>query len=105
MTDDVMKKVESLLYDEDEVPEEPKRKPEIIEEPEESEKVIEKPIEKLKEKPKKEPIEKGMSMIEIFFDGKMEIQGAKIKIVPGGEVESGNIKFVFSEDSVKVYEI
>ena len=44
-------------------------------------------------------------MVEIFFDGIMEIQGTKIKIVPGGEVESGNLRFVFDENSVKIYEI
>ena len=44
-------------------------------------------------------------MVEIFFDGIMEIQGTKIKIVPGGEVESDNLKFVFDENSVKIYEI
>lgn len=107
MTDDVMKKVESLLFDEDEAPEgpekhkEPEKEPDKIEKPEEVEEVIETP----KGKQKKEPLRKGTSMVEIFFDGIMEIQGMKIKIVPGGEVESGNLRFVFDENSVKIYEI
>ena len=101
MTDDVMKKVESLLFDEDEVPEEPEKHEEPEKELEETEEVIEAP----KGKQKKEPLRKGTSMVEIFFDGIMEIQGMKIKIVPGGEVESGNLKFVFDENSGKIYEI
>jgi len=101
MTDDVMKKVESLLFDEDEVPEEPEKHEEPEKELEETEEVIEAP----KGKQKKEPLRKGTSMVEIFFDGIMEIQGMKIKIVPGGEVESGNLRFVFDENSVKIYEI
>ena len=107
MTDDIMKKVESLLFDEDEVPEEPEKHKELeeeadkTEEPEEVEEAIETP----KGKQKKEPLRKGTSMVEIFFDGIMEIQGMKIKIVPGGEVESGNLRFVFDENSVKIYEI
>jgi hypothetical protein len=60
---------------------------------------------KHRRKTKKEPLRKGTSMVEIFFDGIMEIQGTKIKIVPGGEVESDNLKFVFDENSVKIYEI
>jgi len=101
MTDDVMKKVESLLFDEDEVPEEPEKHEEPEEELEETEEIVEKP----KKEPKKDPVRKGISMAEIFFDGIMEIQGMKIKIVPGGEVESGNLRFVFDENSVKIYEI
>ena len=107
MTDDVMKKVESLLFDEDEVPEEPEKHEEPEKELEETEEVVENPKEELKKEPapKKDPVRKGTSMVEIFFDGIMEIQGMKIKIVPGGEVESGNLRFVFDENSVKIYEI
>ena len=107
MTDDVMKKVESLLFDEDKVPEKPKKHEEPEEELEETEEVIEKPKEEPRKEPapKKDPVRKGTSMVEIFFDGIMEIQGMKIKIVPGGEVESGNLRFVFDENSVKIYEI
>ena len=101
MTDDVMKKVESLLFDEDEAPEEPEKHEGPEEELEETEEIVEKP----KKEPKKDPVRKGISMVEIFFDGIMEIQGMKIKIVPGGEVESGNLRFVFDENSVKIYEI
>lgn len=114
MTDDVMKKVESLLFDEDEVPEKeaeeqktekPKK---IIKEPEEDEEERE---EKHKEetKPKKElkPIRKETSMnyVEIFFDGRIEISGTRIKVVPGSEIETGNLKFVFEDNSAKIYEI
>ncbi len=101
MTDDVMKKVESLLFDEDEAPEKLEKHEEPEEELEETEEIVEKP----KKEPKKDPVRKGTSMVEIFFDGIMEIQGMKIKIVPGGEVESGNLRFVFDENSVKIYEI
>lgn len=116
MTDDVMKKVESLLFDEDD---EEVQLQEIKEEvPEETvEEPIEKEIEKEEVKQKKNSKEEkpnktftpkrenSMDFVEIFFDGRMEIQGARIKIVPGSEVESGNLKFVFGDDSVKVYEI
>lgn len=107
MTDDVMKKVESLLFDEDEAPEGPEKHEEPEKELEETEEVIEKPKEEPRKEPapKKDPVRKGTSMVEIFFDGIMEIQGMKIKIVPGGEVESGNLRFVFDENSVKIYEI
>ena len=101
MTDDVMKKVESLLFDEDEAPEKLEKHEEPEEELEETEEIVEKP----KKEHKKDPVRKGTSMVEIFFDGIMEIQGMKIKIVPGGEVESGNLRFVFDENSVKIYEI
>ena len=107
MTDDVMKKVESLLFDEDEAPEGPEKHEEPEEELEKTEEVVENPKEELKKEPapRKDLVRKGTSMVEIFFDGIMEIQGMKIKIVPGGEVESGNLRFVFDENSVKIYEI
>ena len=117
MTDDVMKKVESLLFDEDdeevqlqEIKEIPEEK-ESVEKPRElerkKEEVEQKRGFKKEEKSNKPKKEISMDFVEIFFDGYVEIQGAKIKVVPGSEieVESGNLKFVFGDDSVKVYEI
>lgn len=105
MTDDVMKKVESLLFD-DEKPKEPEIITKKIEE--EPETIEELEVTKEPEKPKSvKTTRKGISMdfIEIFFDGHMEISGTKIKTVPGSEIETGNLKFVFEDNSVKVYEI
>lgn len=119
MTDDVMKKVESLLFDEDEkedIPELEEDAPELetsykeeIPELKKEEKVEEQKGSKEKEVFDFEKVpERKFSMkdfVEIFFDGRMEINGAKIKPTPGSEVEAGNVKFVFEDASVKVYEI
>jgi hypothetical protein len=126
-----MKKVESLLFDEDE-------NEEALEDPVEeiTEETVKDPVEETTEETVKDPEpkkkerldsenqtkkkeqeevfdfekipERKFSMkdfVEIFFDGRMEINGAKIKTIPGSEVETGNLKFVFEDYSVKVYEI
>lgn len=121
MTDDVMKKVESLLFDEDENEEALENPVEEVAE-ETTEETVKDPEPKKKERldPEKQTKkteevfdfekipEREFSMkdfVEIFFDGRMEINGAKIKTIPGSEVETGNLKFVFEDASVKVYEI
>ncbi len=112
MTDDVMKKVESLLFDEDdeEVQLQEIREPE--KDTEEPKELVKEEVKQKKDSKEEKPNktftprrENSMNFVEIFFDGRMEIQGTRIKIVPGSEVESGNLKFVFGDDSVKVYEI
>jgi len=99
--DDVMKKVETLLFGEDET-EEPER-----EETKQPESVVkyeryEKP-EKPERHEKQEKREIKSDFIEIFFDGQIRMSGAEIKTVPGCEIETGRLRFAFGNDSVKAY--
>jgi len=99
--DDVMKKVETLLFSEDET-EEPER-----EETKQPESVVKYERYEKTEKPerheKQEKREIKSDFIEIFFDGQIRMSGAEIKTVPGCEIETGRLRFVFGNDSVKVY--
>jgi len=99
--DDVMKKVETLLFSEDET-EEPER-----EETKQPESVVKYERYEKPEKPERhEKQEKRViksDFIEIFFDGQIRMSGAEIKTVPGCEIETGSLRFVFGNDSVKVY--
>lgn len=109
MTDDVMKKVESLLFDEDE-PEE-----EIEEEIKEEIKEVKgtKPERERKEV-KEVKAETGIKMrttpevsvkdcIEISFDGYAVVSGVKIKTLPGSEIEVDGLRLVFKDSKVMVF--
>lgn len=106
--DDVMKKVEDILFSNDDVDEEinredfgeemkdietEKQKIEIDEEPKQVAKKTEKPERK----------EKVLDCIEIFFDGHVKTPGSKIKVLPGCEIETGGLRIVFEDGSVKIY--
>jgi len=96
--DDVMKKVENLLFSEDET-EEPER-----EETKQPEPVVKyERYEKPERHEKQEKREIKSDFIEIFFDGQIRMSGAEIKTVPGCEIETGRLRFVFGNGSVKVY--
>jgi len=99
--DDVMKKVETLLFSEDET-EEPER-----EETKQPESVVKYERYEKPEKPERHEKQKNREIksdfIEIFFDGQIRMSGAEIRTVPGCEIETGRLRFVFGNDSVKVY--
>lgn len=93
--DDVMKKVENLLFSEDEEP---------VEEPEPKEVVKEAPVKVQKTEPVKRQEKRTESYIEI--EGSIEslkIADARIRVASGCEIETGGLRFVFEEGSVKVY--
>jgi len=46
-----------------------------------------------------------MNNIEIFFDGFITASGVKVKAVAGCEINIGNLRFLFGENSVKIYEV
>jgi len=97
--DDVMKKVENLLFSEEDETEEPER-----EETKQPEPVVKyERYEKPERHEKQEKREIKSDFIEIFFDGQIKMSGAEIKTVPGCEIETGRLRFVFGNDSVKVY--
>lgn len=97
--DDVMKKVETLLFSEEDETEEPER-----EETKQPEPVVKyERYEKPEKHEKQEKREIKSDFIEIFFDGQIKMSGAEIKTVPGCEIETGRLRFVFGNDSVKVY--
>jgi len=97
--DDVMKKVENLLFSEEDETEEPER-----EETKQPEPVVKyERYEKPERHEKQEKREIKSDFIEIFFDGQIRMSGAEIKTVPGCEIETGRLRFVFGNGSVKVY--
>ena len=97
--DDVMKKVENLLFSEEDETEEPER-----EETKQPEPVVKyERYEKPERYEKQEKREIKSDFIEIFFDGQIRMLGAEIKTVPGCEIETGRLRFVFGNGSVKVY--
>jgi len=97
--DDVMKKVENLLFSEEDETEEPER-----EETKQPEPVVKyERYEKPERYEKQEKREIKSDFIEIFFDGQIRMSGAEIKTVPGCEIETGRLRFVFGNGSVKVY--
>jgi len=97
--DDVMKKVENLLFSEEDETEEPEREETKQPEPVVKYERYEKP--EMHEKQEKREIKS--DFIEIFFDGQIRMSGAEIKPVPGCEIETGRLRFVFGNGSVKVY--
>jgi len=97
--DDVMKKVENLLFSEEDETEELER-----EETKQPEPVVKyERYEKPERHEKQEKREIKSDFIEIFFDGQIRMSGAEIKTVPGCEIETGRLRFVFGNGSVKVY--
>ena len=97
--DDVMKKVENLLFSEEDETEDPER-----EETKQPEPVVKyERYEKPERYEKQEKREIKSDFIEIFFDGQIRMSGAEIKTVPGCEIETGRLRFVFGNGSVKVY--
>ncbi len=99
MTDDVMKKVESLLFDEDDPETE-----EIKEEEEKKEEKKEKIKEEEKEvKERKIKSDKETDCIEISFDGYAVVSGAKIKTLPGSEIEVNGLRLVFKDSKVMIF--
>lgn len=100
MVDENIEKKWELLFNEDEIQEEEteSEEAEVMEEP-----IMEEHKEH-KEIVKKRVREKGSdkSAVEIS-DGFMTISGIKVKVTPGCEVEVGNARFVFEENSVKIY--
>ncbi len=92
--DDVMKKVENLLFSEDEEPTEEPKEP-VREVPK-----VQKPEPVRRERQEK----KTESFVEI--EGSIEsirIADTRIKVASGCEIETGGLRFVFEEGSVKVY--
>jgi len=76
--DDVMKKVENLLFSEEDETEEPER-----EETKQPEPVVKyERYEKPERHEKQEKREIKSDFIEIFFDGQIRMSGAEIKTVP-----------------------
>lgn len=111
-----MKKVEDILFSNDDVDEEINRegfseetkdieteeqKIEIDEEPKQVAKKTEKRNPEKQEKPERK--EKVLDCIEIFFDGHVKTPGSKIKVLPGCEIETGGLRIVFEDGSVKIY--
>ncbi len=94
--DDVMKKVETLLFSEnDEEPEEPKEK----------EVVKEVPAKVQRQEPVRHERQEKKTEGCIEMEGSVEsikIAGARVKVSPGCEIETGGLRFVFEEGSVKV---
>ena len=100
MTDDVMKKVESLLFDEDDEQEE-----EEIREVKEVREAKEKEKETKEEKREREvrPKPEAQDCIEISFDGYAVVSGAKIKTLPGSEIEVNGLRLVFKDSKVMIF--
>jgi hypothetical protein len=112
--DDVMKKVEDILFSNDDVDEEINREDfgeetKNVETEKQKIEIDEEPIAKKTEKrnpekqEKQERKEKVLDCIEIFFDGHVKTPGSKIKVLPGCEIETGGLRIVFEDGSVKIY--
>lgn len=99
MTDDVMKKVESLLFDEDEQEEEIREVKEAKEAKETKETKEEKREREVRPKAKPE----AQDCIEISFDGYAVVSGAKIKTLPGSEIEVNGLRLVFKDSRVMIF--
>ncbi|MGB4027815.1 MAG: hypothetical protein WBK47_05660 [Acetomicrobium sp.] len=89
------------LVEEELIEKEEDVKEDVREEPKEEPKKENRPAEK--KILKKEPIR--MNNIEIFFDGFITASGVKVKAVAGCEINIGNLRFLFGENSVKIYEV
>lgn len=97
------------LVEEELIEKEEDVKEDVREEPKEEPKKENRPAEK--KILKKEPIRMNnieifrMNNIEIFFDGFITASGVKVKAVAGCEINIGNLRFLFGENSVKIYEV
>ena len=101
MTDDVMKKVESLLFDEDEQEVEVEEIREVKEVREAKEK--EKETKEEKREREVRPKSEAQDCIEISFDGYAVVSGAKIKTLPGSEIEVDGLRLVFKDSRVMIF--
>lgn len=103
MTDDVMKKVESLLFDEDEqeVEVEEIREVKEVREAKEKEKETKEEKREREVRPKAKP--EAQDCIEISFDGYAVVSGAKIKTLPGSEIEVNGLRLVFKDSKVMIF--
>jgi len=103
MTDDVMKKVESLLFDEDEqeVEVEEIREVKEVREAKEKEKETKEEKREREVRPKAKP--EAQDCIEISFDGYAVVSGAKIKTLPGSEIEVDGLRLVFKDSRVMIF--
>lgn len=101
MTDDVMKKVESLLFDEDEQEVEVEEIREVKEVREAKEKEKETKEEKREREVRPKP--EAQDCIEISFDGYAVVSGAKIKTLPGSEIEVYGLRLVFKDSKVMIF--
>lgn len=101
MTDDVMKKVESLLFDEDEQEVEVEEIREVKEVREAKEKEKETKEEKREREVRPKP--EAQDCIEISFDGYAVVSGAKIKTLPGSEIEVNGLRLVFKDSKVMIF--
>ncbi len=101
MTDDVMKKVESLLFDEDEQEVEVEEIREVKEVREAKEKEKETKEEKREREVRPKP--EAQDCIEISFDGYAVVSGAKIKTLPGSEIEVDGLRLVFKDSRVMIF--
>ena len=100
MTDDVMKKVESLLFDEEDEQEEEIREVKEAKEAKETKETKEEKRER-EVRPKAKP--EAQDCIEISFDGYAVVSGAKIKTLPGSEIEVGGLHLVFKDSRVMIF--
>lgn len=104
MTDDVMKKVESLLFDEDEQEVEVEEIREVKEAEAKETKETKETKEEKRERevrPKAKP--EAQDCIEISFDGYAVVSGAKIKTLPGSEIEVNGLRLVFKDSKVMIF--
>ena len=101
MTDDVMKKVESLLFDEQEVEVEEIREVKEVREAKEKEKETKEEKREREVRPKAKP--EAQDCIEISFDGYAVVSGAKIKTLPGSEIEIGGMRLIFKDSKVMIF--
>ena len=104
MTDDVMKKVESLLFDEDEQEVEVEEIREVKEAEAKETKETKETKEEKRERevrPKAKP--EAQDCIEISFDGYAVVSGAKIKTLPGSEIEVDGLRLVFKDSKVMIF--
>lgn len=100
MTDDVMKKVESLLFDEEDEQEEEIREVKEAKEAKETKETKEEKRER-EVRPKAKP--EAQDCIEISFDGYAVVSGAKIKTLPGSEIEIGGMRLIFKDSKVMIF--
>lgn len=102
MTDDVMKKVESLLFDEEDEQEEEIREVKEVKEAKETAKETKETKEEKREREVR-PKPEAQDCIEISFDGYAVVSGAKIKTLPGSEIEVNGLRLVFKDSRVMIF--
>lgn len=101
--DDVMKKVESLLFDEDDEQEEEEiREVKEVKEAKETAKETKETKEEKREREVR-PKPEAQDCIEISFDGYAVVSGAKIKTLPGSEIEVDGLRLVFKDSKVMIF--